>query len=57
VGTNIGTTITAQIVAFKVAEAVLLMIVVGFGMLFVEKGYTKRAIGFYGDTIHIAAHL
>ncbi|MCP4406286.1 MAG: Na/Pi cotransporter family protein, partial [Gammaproteobacteria bacterium] len=33
-GANIGTTITAQIVAFKVTKAALLMIAVGFGMLF-----------------------
>jgi phosphate:Na+ symporter len=31
-GANVGTTITAQIVAFKVEEAALLMIAVGFGM-------------------------
>jgi phosphate:Na+ symporter len=33
-GANIGTTITAQIVAFKVTKAALLMVAVGFGMLF-----------------------
>jgi len=33
-GANVGTTITAQIVAFKVTKAALLMIAVGFGMLF-----------------------
>ncbi|MEZ5540984.1 MAG: Na/Pi cotransporter family protein [Pseudomonadota bacterium] len=33
-GANIGTTITAQIVAFKVTKAALLMIAVGFAMLF-----------------------
>jgi phosphate:Na+ symporter len=33
-GANIGTTITAQIVAFKVTKAALLMIGVGFTMLF-----------------------
>ncbi|MCP3868680.1 MAG: Na/Pi cotransporter family protein [Gammaproteobacteria bacterium] len=36
-GANIGTTITAQIVAFKVTKAALLMIGVGFSMLFVSK--------------------
>ncbi|MEN8204945.1 MAG: Na/Pi cotransporter family protein [Pseudomonadota bacterium] len=36
-GANIGTTITAQIVAFKVTKAALLMIAVGFGMLFFSK--------------------
>ena len=33
-GANIGTTITAQIVAFKVTKYALLMVAVGFGMLF-----------------------
>ncbi|MCU7867540.1 MAG: Na/Pi cotransporter family protein [Candidatus Thiodiazotropha sp. (ex Lucinoma borealis)] len=36
-GANIGTTITAQIVAFKVTKAALLMIGVGFSMLFASK--------------------
>ena len=36
-GANIGTTITAQIVAFKVTKAALLMIGVGFGMSFMSK--------------------
>ena len=36
-GANIGTTITAQIIAFKVTKAALLMIAVGFGMLFFSK--------------------
>jgi len=33
-GANIGTTITAQIIAFKITKAALLMVAVGFGMLF-----------------------
>ncbi|MGB5472793.1 MAG: Na/Pi cotransporter family protein [Gammaproteobacteria bacterium] len=33
-GANIGTTITAQIVAFKVTKAALLMVAAGFAMLF-----------------------
>ena len=44
-GANIGTTITAQIVAFKVTKAALLMIAVGFGMLFFSK---KESIKHYG---------
>jgi phosphate:Na+ symporter len=36
-GANIGTTVTAQIVAFKVTKAALLMIGVGFTMLFASK--------------------
>jgi phosphate:Na+ symporter len=35
-GANIGTTITAQIVAFKVTKAALLMIAGGFGMSFIS---------------------
>ncbi|MBF0382222.1 MAG: Na/Pi cotransporter family protein [Magnetococcales bacterium] len=33
-GANVGTTITAQIVAFKVTKVALLMVFVGFGMMF-----------------------
>jgi len=36
-GANIGTTITAQIVAFKVTKAALLMIGIGFSLLFFSK--------------------
>ncbi len=36
-GANVGTTITAQIVAFKVTKAALLMVGVGFFMLFASK--------------------
>ena len=36
-GANIGTTITAQIVAFKVTKLALLMVAGGFGMLFFSK--------------------
>ncbi|MEW7991981.1 MAG: Na/Pi cotransporter family protein [Candidatus Thiodiazotropha sp.] len=44
-GANIGTTITAQIVAFKVTKAALLMIGVGFAMLFAAK---QERIKHYG---------
>ncbi|MBW9275975.1 MAG: Na/Pi cotransporter family protein [Candidatus Thiodiazotropha sp. (ex. Lucinisca nassula)] len=44
-GANIGTTITAQIVAFKVTKAALLMIGVGFSMLFASK---QERIKHYG---------
>lgn len=44
-GANIGTTITAQIVAFKVTKAALLMVGVGFFMLFASK---KERIKHYG---------
>ena len=45
-GANVGTTITAQIVAFKVEKAALLMIAVGFGMLFLSK---KENVQQYGN--------
>ncbi len=44
-GANIGTTITAQIVAFKVTKAALLMIGVGFTMLFAAKQDRIRQYG------------
>ncbi len=48
-GANIGTTITAQIVAFKVTKAALLMIAVGFGMLFISKKEKIQAIRRHAD--------
>ena len=47
-GANIGTTITAQIVAFKVTKAALLMIAVGFGMLFFSR---QEKIKHYGGML------
>jgi phosphate:Na+ symporter len=44
-GANIGTTITAQIVAFKVTKAALLMIAVGFFLLFASKKERSRQYG------------
>jgi len=44
-GANIGTTITAQIVAFKVTKAAMLMIAVGFFMLFAGKHEKVRQYG------------
>jgi phosphate:Na+ symporter len=44
-GANIGTTVTAQIVAFKVEKAALLMIAVGFGMIFLTKQGRIRHYG------------
>ena len=44
-GANIGTTITAQIVAFKVTKAALLMIGVGFCMLFMSKSERTKQYG------------
>lgn len=44
-GANVGTTITAQIVAFKVTKAALLMIGVGFTMLFVSKNEKVKQYG------------
>lgn len=47
-GSNIGTTITAQIVAFKVTKYALLLVAVGFGLLFTSK---KEKIQQYGYMI------
>jgi len=47
-GANIGTTITAQIVAFKVTKAALLMIGVGFSMLFFSH---RERIKHYGEIL------
>lgn len=47
-GSNIGTTITAQIVAFKVTKYALLLVAVGFGLLFISK---KEKIQQYGYMI------
>ncbi|MCP4701091.1 MAG: Na/Pi cotransporter family protein [Gammaproteobacteria bacterium] len=47
-GANIGTTITAQIVAFKVTKFALVMVTVGFGMLFFFK---DEKIKHYGAMI------
>ena len=44
-GANVGTTITAQIVAFKVTKAALLMIGVGFTMLFASKNEKTKHYG------------
>jgi len=44
-GANIGTTLTAQIVAFKVTKLALLMIAGGFGLLFLSKSDTKKQYG------------
>lgn len=44
-GANIGTTITAQIVAFKVTKAALLMVGLGFGMMFASKKENIRQYG------------
>ena len=47
-GANIGTTITAQIIAFKVTESALLMIAAGFTMLFASK---REQIRHYGSIL------
>ena len=44
-GANIGTTITAQIVAFKITKAALGMIAVGFAMLFIAKSDKTKQYG------------
>ncbi|NNG27483.1 MAG: Na/Pi symporter, partial [Ignavibacteriaceae bacterium] len=47
-GSNIGTTITAQIVAFKITKYALLLMAIGFSMLFSSK---KEKIQQYGYMI------
>jgi phosphate:Na+ symporter len=44
-GANVGTTITAQIIAFKITKFALLMVTVGFGMLFFGKRERIRQYG------------
>ena len=44
-GTNVGTTITAQIIAFKITKYALLLIAVGFGMLFIGNQERRKQYG------------
>ena len=44
-GANLGTTITAQIVAFKITHYALLMIAVGFLIQFIGKLHKTKAVG------------
>jgi phosphate:Na+ symporter len=44
-GANIGTTITAQIIAFKVSRYALALVAVGFGIRFLSKNETRRGQG------------
>ena len=44
-GANLGTTITAQVIAFKVTNFALLMIAIGFGIQFFAKLNKKIAVG------------
>ena len=44
-GANIGTTITAQIIAFKITTYALLAVAVGFGITFVSKDGARQAQG------------
>ncbi len=47
-GANIGSTVTAQIVAFNVTQYAPLMITIGFGMLFISK---REEVKHYGSMI------
>jgi len=47
-GANIGSTITAQIIAFKITKTALLMIAAGFGMRFIS---APEKIGHYGSML------
>ena len=44
-GAGIGTTITAQLIAFKLTDYALLMIVIGFGMSFISKNQNIKNMG------------
>jgi len=44
-GANVGTTVTAQVIAFKVADAALLIAAVGFALLFLGRRETIRQAG------------
>jgi len=46
-GANIGTTITAQIVAFNVTQYALMMVATGFFMMFTGKAEKTRHYGTY----------
>ncbi len=47
-GANIGTTITAQLIAFKLTDYSLLMVAIGFGFLYLSK---KQGYKFVGQSI------
>ncbi|MHC4923806.1 MAG: Na/Pi cotransporter family protein [Planctomycetota bacterium] len=44
-GANVGTTITAQIIAFKVTKYAMVLIIIGFAMLFIGKRRTVKHVG------------
>jgi phosphate:Na+ symporter len=44
-GANVGTTITAQIIAFKVTQYALLLVAAGFALMFVSRRERARQIG------------
>ncbi len=47
-GANIGTTITAQILAFKISDYIYVFVFIGFAMAFVAK---SKKLKFWGETI------
>ena len=53
-GANIGTTITAQIIAFKVTKAALLMVAVGFG---ISDGPTAAQVAEVSDAVVVGSAL
>ena len=44
-GTSIGTTLTAQIIAFKISDFAFLIIVIGFGLMLLGRKRKQRFIG------------
>ncbi|MGI9318436.1 MAG: Na/Pi cotransporter family protein [bacterium] len=44
-GANIGSTVTAQLVAFKITDYALMLVIVGFGLMFLGKREKLRQLG------------
>ncbi len=44
-GANVGTTVTAQIIAFKVTKSALVLITIGFSLSFLSKKYALQQAG------------
>lgn len=45
IGANVGTTLTAQIIAFKITDYALLAVAIGFGVTFISKSQPRQARG------------
>lgn len=45
IGANVGTTLTAQVIAFKITDYALIPVAVGFGLAFLSKNQQRQARG------------